>query len=827
MRMGKSLFKHFLQPRILARAFLCLAGAGLLALLLLVAMIGFSKSDLAFPDNLVFADRNGVILRTVPDAKGERHVWAPISDIPERLQNAFIAAEDERFRYHPGFDPIAIGRALLSNWKGGHVVSGASTLTQQLVRTVYPRPRTYFGKAVEAVRAAKAEWVLSKDEIMEQYLNRVPMGNNIVGVALASQAYFGKTLAELDPAECALLAALPKAPSALNPLHRNNRRLLARRNWVLSRMKDLGYLAEEDFRRAKSSSVRIEDRKDSQDAPHFVDMLLARGMNGAKPNGPIRTTLDKFLQRRVEEIVGSHRSRLAPLGARQAAALVVENKGGQVLALVGSMDYSETHQGYNNGVAALRSPGSSLKPFLYGLALDSGYTVASLLEDTQRRYRSQGGEYYPRNYDRREYGPATIRAALGNSLNLSAVRLIERLGAQPFYQLLASMDLINHPDRGPRYYGLGLAIGNPEVSLEQLAAAYIMLANGGVHRKLSYLLSDPQPEEHRILSAQAAYLITDILSDPTARALTFGFSSSLDFPFRVAWKTGTSTHYRDCWTVGYTPEYTVAVWVGNFEGDAMEEVGGAYGAGPIFSDIVRFLYRDGSPGVFERPTGLVEAEVCGHSGMKPTVLCPTRKREWFMEGTLPSMACTFHRESDLYHDLGTPYAGWVYDRKEKGLSSPYSLAASHEGGPSQFSDPWAAVGGEEATHVVNVRGTMSPPPDPQAVLPPSPIPSGRVSIGGEAVTGGLIGQDPDEGVKILYPLDGDHFVLEAGKKPQVVSLEARVGSPADAIAWFVDGVEYARTGPPYRTHWPLARGGHRISALGADGWGDEVQIHVE
>ncbi len=792
-----------------------MTAAGLFSFVLLVGLLSvvrFNPADLALKDNVTILDRTGRVLQTLPDERGERHEWVSIAQIPEPLIHSFIAAEDERFFFHPGFDPVAILRAAFSNLSEGRIVSGASTLTQQMVRQVYARPRTFSGKFLEVVRAGKAEWYLSKSQVLEQYLNRVPLGNNLMGVGIASEVYFGKPLSTLTTAEMATLAALPKSPGRLSPYRQDTGRLRNRRNWILERMVQLGFLSEAESLRSREEPLKVAPKRFSFEAPHLVNLLVERGLTEGA-SSTLQTTLDSQIQTRLQAILFSHRIRLLEGGATQAAGLVVSNRDNEVLALAGSLEYSERDLGYNNGIKALRSPGSALKPFLYGLALDQGYTAATLLEDTRHHYRSVQGEYYPRNSNREEYGPTTVRTALGNSLNLSAVRMIGLVGPNDFYRFLEELHLINSPEKGPGFYGMGLAIGNPEVTLEQLVTAYAMLAHGGQYHPLRYLPHGPCEAGQQVLSPQATFIIGDILADPSSRLLTFGGSAALDFPYRVAWKTGTSTHYRDCWIVGYTPEYTVGVWVGNFNGAPMNKLGGASGAGPIFAEILKFLYRDSSPGAFPVPEGVVQEEVCGYSGMQRTGHCPTTRLEWFIQGSQPRQECTFHRQEGLYHDLETPFAGWLYDRELAGLSSPYRLAGLPDSQP--FTDPEDAL--MERT---SIPFSPSQPSPTRGTLPP-PL-RGRVGVGDTST--------PSSGrnlIQITYPVHGDRLVLNRMEQRNLICLEATISGAPVTITWMVDGTEYARTGPPYRAYWRLVRGEHRISAVCEEGGGDEITIQVE
>ncbi len=777
------------------------------------------------PDRcIIFLDRQSRVLRFVPDPMGLRHRWVDLSEMPEILVKAFIAGEDERFLSHMGFDLVAILRALRDNLRQGRIVSGASTITQQLCRLAYPRKRTYMAKFLEILRSIRIELMLTKEQILQYYLNRVPMGNNITGVGLASEVYFGKSVKDLTVAEAATLAALPKAPEKYNPYGPNRALLKKRRNWILKRMRALGFISEPQYQQALREALSIRAYRFAFNAPHLVELLMKRLTEERLPE-EVFTTIDLTIQKEVERVLLSHKQRLSYRGARQVAALVVHNPTMGVLAMVGSISYGPENRGYVNGTTALRSAGSTLKPFLYALAIENGFLPTHILSDTTMVLPSPSGDYVPVNYDRRQYGPVMMRTALGSSLNLSAVKMLNSLGLDRFYEFLKDIHLINYPERGPEYYGLGLAIGNPEVSLEELVGAYAMLANRGVYRPLRYLLHEPPAQGTRIISPATAYIITDMLSDPAARGLTFGNTESLNYPFKVALKTGTSTRYRDCWIVAYTPEYTIGIWVGNFEGDPTWGLSGASGAAPILKDILGILYRKGTPSDFVAPEDVLEKEVCAISGMRPGPYCRYIKKEFFIKGTEPDRVCTFHTPQRAYHLLPSVYASWLYEKASSGTEGGYRLKGFPADlarvfihrpedelpseGPSVRVRGGRVVGFRESSRrgsplVQRAHYRIGSPPE----LSP-PLQASEVSY-----------------VKILYPLNGDRFVYE-GDRNEMIRLEAITTGPVKYVIWFVDGRELTRTGPPYQTYWKPTPGVHTITVTTPQQTGDTVEIVVE
>lgn len=606
-------------------------------------------------------DRHGNPLRRLL-ANGQRSLSSvSISEIPQALINATVAAEDKRFYSHGGIDFISLGRAMRDTVVRRRVSSGASTITQQLVKISNPRPRTILTKVIEMLTARRIEMTWSKDQILEAYLNRIDYGNLRVGCASAAQGYFSKPLRDCSTAQCALLAGLPQAPSRLNPYH-HLQRATHRQKYVLSKMEAAGMVSAAEKLRAEKEPLHLTKDYGEFAAPHFVDLVLA-----AHPSsGGQRTSLDLPLQQFCERTITERLHRLKDNRVGQAACVVIDNASGGVRALVGSRDYSDPAQGQVNGATARRSPGSALKPFVYMLAMQQGGGPATMVDDLPIEFITPNGLYQPKNYSGRTHGPVSYRIALANSLNLAAVRVLQRVGGpESLMQALQSMG-ITTLTRSPTDYGLGLVIGGGEVTLLELATAYATLARLGVHQPVNLLESTASSAEtSRLFDPAACYLLADILSDNEARTRSFGSQSALRLPFPVAVKTGTSTDYRDNWTIGFSPQYTVAVWAGNFDGTRMLGVSGVTGAAPIFREIFNYLHSTMPQTWYPQPENIQRVEVDRLTGLPAPAKWVELRQPWpekFHRDHLPPPPAP-----DQYDDQGRVYlpeqfASWLRSR---------------------------------------------------------------------------------------------------------------------------------------------------------------------
>lgn len=603
--------------------------------------------------SLRIEDRSGALLREVLSDRGGRCRWLGLKDVSPHLIKATVAAEDRGFFLHRGVSPLAAARALVQNVRRRRVVSGASTITQQLVRNLGSDRRTLPVKVKEAWLALRLENSVSKNEILVQYLNRISYGNQAYGAEAAARLYFDKPASDISPAEAALLAVIPRSPSAYDPFRRFDRVKSAQER-LLDDMAGLGLLTREERDRARAERLVVRTGAEAWRAPHFCDRIWA-GFAGEARRGArsIRTTLDLVLQTKVEKLLRSRVRALAPRGVGNGAAVVVDNASGDILAWVGSADYwDDRRAGQVNGVVAPRQPGSTIKPFTYALALEKGLTAASLLEDADTEFATPGGPFRPRNFDGAFHGRVRLRTALACSYNVPAVAALEWVGPDHLYRRLRALGF-SGLTQGPGHYSVGLTLGNSEATLLELVGAYRTLARAGwsgptreylaVCDKDGAVLVEPRTERAAaVFPARTAAIITDILSDADARIPAFGRHSPLTLPFPAAVKTGTSKDFRDNWAIGYTSEYTVGVWVGNFDGSPMHGVSGVTGCGPVFHDIMLLLHADGAPPAFPEPPGLVRVGVCPGSGLLPSADCPARFEEVFVKGSEPSRSCDVH-----------------------------------------------------------------------------------------------------------------------------------------------------------------------------------------
>lgn len=615
------------------------------------------------PASTLYLAHDGTPLRHLLNQDGTRSA-PPVkfAELPPHLVHALLAAEDKRFFSHGGVDLIAVGRAAWDNARSGRVVSGASTIHQQLIKNTTPQNgrRTLGIKIVEALQARHLAMSWSREAVLAAYANRISFGNLMTGVATAASGYFHKPLRDLTPAECALLAALPQSPTRLNPF-RSLDAVLPRQRRILDKMHALGWLDDEPHRIASGQRIVLQRFSGGFEAPHAIEMLRAES------NVPvIRTTIDIALQQQVETIIAQRLKALKGRHVTHGAVVVIKNATGAVLALAGSRDFFASDGGQLNGAWAPHSPGSAMKPFTYLIAFERGATPASIVADLPIEFTTASGTYRPENFSLKSYGAMTYRHALGNSLNISAVKVLDSIGgAETLLPRLRELGL-STLNENAAHYGLGLTIGNASVRLVELANAYACLARLGRFKpwtlKWSAQSTVRGSEERRMLGENESWLIADILSDNQAREMAFGSNSVLRLPFKCAVKTGTSSTFRDNWTVGYTPEFTVGVWVGNFDNTPMQDVSGVTGAGPIFRDVMLHLHEKHPAIWFARPAGIMHARIDTRTGKRLTPQTPparVSREEFFISENMPPVAQAGDYDARGRAILPREYAAWV------------------------------------------------------------------------------------------------------------------------------------------------------------------------
>ncbi len=621
-------------------------------------------------------DRHGKPLYEILEKDTGRNFVVSLEAIPQNLLNATIATEDIHFYKNPGVDISGIVRALWINIRGGETLAGGSTITQQLARNLLldPQERSLKRKIRESILAWQISRRYSKNETLALYLNQIYYGGLAYGVEAASQTYFGKSVTELDLAECAMLAGIPQAPAIYNPLIYFDK-AKERQTTVLNLMEKVGFITSEQRSFAINEPLVLTSTPYPIEAPHFV-MMVKNKLDQIIINNPaqidlklsggitVKTTLDLDWQHIAEKAVAAQITRLktSPDGlghnVNSAALVSLDPSNGEILALVGSPDYFNTSiNGAINMAISPRQPGSALKPIVYAAALNpdqsNPWTAATIILDVSTSFTTHDGRAYnPTNYDGLEHGPVLVRHALASSLNIPAVITLNHIGLETLFNITKNMGVDTLSD--PTDSDLSLALGGGAVRLLDLTAAYAVFANGGYRLSLETIINitdqsgnilytqSPQPK-NRIIDERVAWLISDILSDNDARTLGFGKNSILQLGFPAAVKTGTTTNFHDNWTVGYTPDLVTGVWAGNTDYKPMRDVTGLTGAAPIWHYFMRSVLSGNPEKKFEQPPGFVHLEICALSGMLPTSECPYRRYEWFITGTQPKEPDTVYK----------------------------------------------------------------------------------------------------------------------------------------------------------------------------------------
>ena len=871
------------RRRALLRA---LAGGGMILPLLLLGVVGLAGLRARFvapPPTLLLLDRDGRFLGELaaPASPGPGTTWIPaglrrllrppapagggggeeeglgywpLTELPPRVVAATLALEDRRFGSHPGVDPLAVARAALQNLRRRGRVSGASTLAMQVARMQSPGARGWLRKGTEALTAIFLTERYGSREVLRQYLRIVPYGNRIHGIAYAARSYFDKPVEDLSWAEIAFLAALPQAPARMNPFSPAGRERAVRRGErVLAELAARGVLspAEHALARGQLATLHIPDRErrpaEALHALLHLRTLFAEGRLRAASAPVLRTTLDLDLQRDASDMTWRALREWRHRGAGNASLIVLDLSRHEVLAWVGSASYfdAEDH-GAIDYARVRRSAGSTLKPFLYALALERGVIGPTTLMDDLER--GPGGVA---NADDAFMGPLLPRVALANSRNVPAVLLLGRLGLDQGYGLFRELGLTDGAVPA-RHYGLGMAIGGLPVTLEELARAYLTLAGDGrLPARLRWLRDQPEPAPRRIFAEETARQVTLFLSDPQARLPSFPRMGATEYRFPVAVKTGTSTNYHDAWAVAYSTRYLAAAWVGHPGFRAMNQLSGYLSAADLVRHVLLRLHGDQGDGLedlsFPPPRGYRPVRVCALSGHRATAACDRVFVEWFRPGEEPADDCEAHqqravdRRNGLLATQATPpaavevrtfvelpprYAAW---QAAAGLPRPpdapsqltlpavarWGATAGDGAAPGRTADRFGDGAGGAGTGAATGFGAGGGA-GPGTALPPG----GRVVLAGGPTR--LRITSPEGGARLLRD-------PETPAELNTVALRVVVDPPVNEVVWYVDGLPFATAAYPYTARWRLQPGEHTFQVrLGAGNSASRpVQVTVD
>ena len=617
----------------------CVIGGGIFAALSVYNLEPIPETFhaiLSSSQHVQFLDRNGEPLSTTYQSNWNIHDTVTLQEIPDFLKTAFIFSEDKRYYHHSGVDWLARIAALITNIKAQRAVRGASTITEQTVRMIHPRPRVLWSRWLEGIEAMQLQRHFTKDQILEFYLNQVPYAANRRGVVQAANYYFNRDLDTLSKKEMLALVTLIRAPSRLD-LWKNKKALEHSISRLSDRLVEENILGQQEKEQILSASFQLETRDLAVNATEFIRHVKRQPLLRLAGWPHVKTTLDSTLQARVQTMLDESLRHLAYRQVHNGAVLIVNHGTGEILAwVVAGKNAGNTPGRYIDAVSTPRQPGSALKPLLYLLALEKGWSAATLIHDAALGVPVGNGLYAYRNYSNRFYGKVTVREALGNSLNIPAVKTLLFVGAENYLNFLDNLGFsgfTHHPD----FYGAGIALGSAEVTLYELVQAFTAIANQGVFQPLTVFsdgLSVSAP--YRVAPPEITSLISDILSDPQARKLEFGEHSLLNFPIQTAIKTGTSTDHRDSWAVGFNFRYTVGIWMGNLDQLPTDGITGATGPVLLLRSIFSELNKRQETKALPIHKRLVKQDVCVNTLQLKTMdhACESYS-EWFVPGTEP------------------------------------------------------------------------------------------------------------------------------------------------------------------------------------------------
>lgn len=765
--------KSFFNKKLLKKI---LAGV----IVLFILLIGFNfifplKINLSY--STIVTDADGKVIHAFLNNNQKWRMKTELNEITPQLRKAIINKEDKYFYYHFGFNPVAIVRASFNNIIHWKKTSGASTITMQVARMLHPKDRNMGSKMIELFRALQLEWYYSKDEILQLYLNLVPYGSNIEGVKSASVIYFQQLPEHLSLAQIVALAIIPNRPSSLR-LGIANDKICIERNKLLEKFREEKLFPDKDIEDAESEPLNVK----RHEVPQLIPQLAWR-LKQQFPSRPIiRTFIRTSFQEKAQQLSYNYVQRIKPIGVNNACAIIIDNKTKHVIVYLGSADISDSENNGNvDGVKAIRSPGSTLKPLLYALAIDKGLiTPKTVLADVPVNFSG----YHPENYDEKFRGTVSVEYALANSLNIPAVKVLNDLGVKYFVDHLRQAGF-KQVEKDANKLGLSTILGGCGVRLEELAGLFSCLATNGEYESISFSKEDTSTMKFKLFSPAASFMITDILSQLARPDLPLQYQNNLHLP-KIAWKTGTSYGRRDAWSIGVNKKYTIGVWVGNFSGLGAPELSGAEVATPLLFDLFNAIDYNSSNEWFTAPPDFSMRYVCSQSGFPANDFCTDEVMDYFIPGISPNQKCTHLKEVSVSPDGKTSYC--MQCRPENGYVKKLFPNLSPE-----------LISFYESQNI------------PYEKIPPHNVLCKRVFESNAPV--------------ITSPSDGVEYILEK-KQNQQLALSCQANNEVKKVFWYINNEFYKKTDKTEKIFFTPTAGEVKISCTDDRGQNADIFITV-
>lgn len=753
--------------------------SALLALLLLISfnfLFPVTNKVEKIEYSTIITDNKGEVIHAYLTADDKWRMKTTLEEMSPLLKRTIVEKEDRYFYHHFGINPVSVVRAFGKNIFKMKRTSGASTITMQVARAIERRPRTYASKFIEMFRALQLEFYYSKSEILQLYCNLLPYGGNIEGVKSASVLYFKKDPDHLSLAEITALSIIPNRPSTLAP-GKNNDTIVAERNRWLKNFAADKVFTDKEIVDALAEPLNISRGDVPRLAPHLSRLLKKRG------EPIVESSLDLNMQLKTEKIVAGYSRALKLKNIRNAAVVIIDNATRKVVTYIGSADfYDTTDGGQVDGAMAIRQPGSTLKPLLYGMCIDEGLiTPKSIIPDVNINYAG----YSPENYDKKFNGNVTMEFALEHSLNIPAVRCLRQLGKDKFVQALSSCNFMQ-VRKDEKKLGLSMVLGGCGTSLVELTSLFSALANGGEYAKVSFLRNEKSSHKIPVLSAASTFMLNESLSNINRPDFPLTWQSTEHMP-KIAWKTGTSYGRRDAWSIGYNKKYTVGVWTGNFSAEGVRELSGSETATPLLFRIFNTIDYDSDEGWFNQPEDCDSRIVCAETGMIPDEHCANRVTDYFIPMISPAAKCNDRREELISADEKISYCRSCapvsgYKRKMYKIVSA-EMQAYYES--------------------ADIAYQKIPPHNPECEQ--------------------LFRNDKPQ---ILSPKNEFEYLISR-KDPEPLQLQCRAGNDVSRVYWYIDNHFY-KTGDVNATvYFVPAEGPVKISCTDDKGRNRDVWIRVK